>query len=225
MTTSSATIVRTALELLAEAAEWRLLGLLFSCPQRDWRNHVAALAAEVRDERLQEAARAAVEEGRESVYHTAFGPGGPAAPREISHRQSALTGQYLAELLACYHAFAYGPPPAEPPDHIATEIDFVAYLRLKQAFAVARGDEMQAAITADAAQSFIEDHLVTTAVPLTRALVSSGIRYLSLSAAALSERIGDCRATAVPVSPEFKQLYNRSLPVCDPGDCCAELSD
>jgi nitrate reductase assembly molybdenum cofactor insertion protein NarJ len=225
MTTLSATVVRLVSELLAEAAEWRLLGLLFSCPQHDWRKHVAALAAEVHDERLQQAARAAVEDGRESVYHTAFGPGGPAAPREISHRQSALTGQYLAELLACYDAFAYSPPRDEPPDHIATEMDFVAYLRLKQAFAMARNNDEKAAITADAAHSFIEDHLVTTAMPLIRALASSGVRYLSLSAAALSEHIGAPRATHNSASSKFAQLNNPALPICDTGDCCAGFPD
>jgi nitrate reductase assembly molybdenum cofactor insertion protein NarJ len=225
MTTSSATIVRSVSELLAEAAEWRLLGQLFFCPKHGWREHVAALAAEVRDERLQQAARTAVKEGRESVYHTAFGPGGPAAPREISHRQSALTGQYLAELMTTYNAFAYCPSRDEPPDHVATEVDFVAYLRLKQAFALARGDEMQAAVTADGARSFIEDHLATTAKPLTLALASSGIQYLSLSAAALSERIGRQRASTISASPEFEQLYNPALPVCDAGDCCADFPD
>jgi nitrate reductase assembly molybdenum cofactor insertion protein NarJ len=225
MTSSSVTELRPATELLAEAAEWRLLGLLLACPHGDWRDQVAALAAEVHDDSLQTAAQAALDEATESGYHTVFGPGGPGAPREVSHRQATLTGDYLAELLAFYHAFAYCPPHDEPPDHIAAEIDFIAYLQLKQAYAVARSDETQAAVTAQAMQSFIQDHLVTTAVPLTQILDSSGIPYLSLAATALSERLGAFRTESVCSSLVLDLLGNQSLPSCDTCDHSPELSD
>lgn len=223
MTVSSTTGQASVTELLAEAAEWRLLGLLFASPHGDWHVQVAGLVAEIGNEGLTTAAQAALEQATESAYYTVFGPGGPAAPREVSHRQSDLTGQYLAELLACYQAFAYLPPHDEPPDHIATEIDFVAYLRLKQAYAVARNDDTQAAVTAEAVQSFIQEHLATTAIPLAQILDASDIPYLTLAAANLSERVGTfCTKSASTAKPDHSR--NPALPICIASDCCDELS-
>jgi nitrate reductase assembly molybdenum cofactor insertion protein NarJ len=225
MTSSSVTDLRSVTELLAEAAQWRLLGLLFACPHGNWHEQVAALADEVSDDKLRIAARAALGEATQGAYYTAFGPGGPGAPREVTYRQSALTGDYLAELLAYYNAFAYRMPRDEPPDHIATEIDFVAYLRLKQGFSVARNDETQIAVTAEAAQRFIQDHLATTAIPLTQILEASGVRYLTLAAEGLSERIDAYGSKTCSASAEFDKIGNQALPICDASDCGAELYD
>jgi nitrate reductase assembly molybdenum cofactor insertion protein NarJ len=225
MTSSSSTEQGSVTELLAEAAQWRLLGLLFTSPHADWREQVAGLAAEVADESLKIAARAALDQATQSGYYTAFGPGGPGAPREVSHRQSDLTGLYLAEVLACYNAFAYCPPRDEPPDHIGTEIDFVAYILLKQAYAVARNDGIQAGVSAQALQRFIQDHLATTAVPLAENLEASDIPYLTLAAANLSERVEAYCTNIVSSSTEPNQICDRELPICVTSDCCAELSN
>ena len=77
--------------LLREAAEWRLISLLFECPNEEWQAQVAALAAEITDADLKAAAVAAREEAGEGIYHTIFGPGGPAAPRArfAARRRSA----------------------------------------------------------------------------------------------------------------------------------------
>ena len=226
MTTSSTTTVpRATEELLAEAAEWRLLALLFSCPVDGWREQVAAIAAEVGDAKLREAAETAIGEAAVSIYHTAFGPGGPGAPREVSHRQSALSGQYLAELRACYDVFAYQPPRDEPPDHVATEIDYLAYLRLKQAYAVSRGDDAQATVAADAAQHFLDEHLATIAGPLAKIAAASSIRYLELAATALVDRVGPPRTRPGGSVPPFSQLSDPALPICELDDCCGEFAD
>lgn len=182
------------LELLREAAEWRLLGLLLESPGPEWRAQVAALAEEVADADLKEAAVAARQEAGETLYHTTFGPGGPAAPREVSYRGRTLPGPFLAELLAFYEAFAYQPASLEAPDHIAVEAGFLGYLRFKEAYAVARGEQEQAAVTRDAAARFIDEHLATVAEPLARSLDASGIRYLSLTVAAIFRRVGPPRA-------------------------------
>jgi hypothetical protein len=205
-------------ELLNEAAEWRLLGLMFDCPRGDWHAQVSALSAEVHSEKLRSIAMAALEEASEGIYHTAFGPGGPAAPREVSHRQSDLAGQYLAELMGAYAAFAYIPQPDNPPDHIATEVDFVAYLRLKQAFAAARNERDQADVVADAIMNFVDNHLAVTAVPLAGLLTTSSISYLSEAATALSDRVSRYR-TAVK-SPTSGRTWNDALPIYESDDCC-----
>ena len=66
-----------------------------------------------------------------------LGPGGPVSAREIGHRPVADPGHLLATLQACYQAFAYAPVTEEAPDHVSVEVGFMAYLRLKQAFALA----------------------------------------------------------------------------------------
>ena len=182
-----------ALSLLREAAEWRLIGVLFECPREDWQAQVVAMAKEVSDADLKAAAEAARGEAGEGLYHTIFGPGGPAAPREVSHRETLQPGYLLGELAAYYRAFAYQPATLEPPDHVAIETGFVAYLRLKQAYAEFRGDANQASIVHEAAVRFLAEHINTLAEPLAMGLAASGISYLSRTADALLKRAGPRR--------------------------------
>ena len=194
-----------ALRLLGEAAQWRLIGMLLACPQGDWQPQIAALAAEATDEQLKRAAAAMADEASEGLYHTTFGPGGPAAPREVSHREYVVPGPSLSDVVAFYSAFAFCPSTDEPPDHVAVEADFIAYLRLKEAYAVTRGDSEQAGMAADAARSFLEDHLSSIAEPLAQSLAASGITYLQLAAEALLSRVGPPRYT-VAAEPSLPML-------------------
>jgi nitrate reductase assembly molybdenum cofactor insertion protein NarJ len=178
------------LRLLREAAEWRLIALLFECPHAQWHDQVEAFGREVQDPELREAAQEAPIQAEEGLYHTIFGPGGPAPPREISYRQSLQAGGVLAEILGCYEAFAYQASSDEPFDHVCVEADFVGYLRLKEAYALMREETEQAAVTAQAAKSFIEEHLAELADPLARTLAGSGIPYLEKAAKALRRRTG-----------------------------------
>ena len=71
--------------LLRQAAEWRLIGLLFECPADAWRDDIVALARDIDDPLLGSAAAYALEEADEGLYHSTFGPGGPAPPREVTY--------------------------------------------------------------------------------------------------------------------------------------------
>lgn len=186
-----------AIALLRESARWRLLGLLFECPTAKWREEIKSLSAEVSDPDLAEVASAALDEAREPHYHTTFGPGGPAQPREVSYRGSVLAGQVFSDLSAYYHAFAYEPVTDEPPDHIAVKTGFVAYLKMKQAYAVSEGMTDEILVTSDAAERFIADHIREMAQALTDSLSGSGIRYLARAAALLH-----CLAAPVPTCGE-----------------------
>jgi hypothetical protein len=161
------------------------------------------------DADLRAAADAAARSADTGLYDTTFGPGGPAAPREVSHR-ACLDGHFLAELCALYHAFAYEPPAHDPPDHVAVQVDFVSYLLLKQAYALSRCDEAQAQIAAAAARRMIEEHLSLIAAPLARSLEASGIDYLAAASAALLKRVGPAphRPLSMPV------LDDASLSAC-----------
>ena len=145
--------------LLNEAVEWRLIGLLFQCPDSNWQHQVDALAEETPDADLRAAAAAANTEASAGLYHSIFGPGGPAPPREVSYRDWAQPGYLMSELTSYYRAFSYRPEMLEAADHVSVEAGFVAYLRLKEAYALASSDFEHAEVVAQASRQFIEDHL------------------------------------------------------------------
>jgi len=216
MTTATAAAT-TQNQLLGEAAEWRLLGLLFECPLPNWREQMDALAAEVVDADLKAAAEAARLEASEGLYHSIFGPGGPAPGREISYRDWAQPGYLLSELTGYYDAFAYQPAILEAPDHVSVETGFIAYLRLKEAYARTGSDDEHAAVTSEAAQQFITEHLSAMTEPLARSLEHSGVEYLALAGKALLARVG---------SPREKP-FRQNLPVLSADEdsefACAEV--
>lgn len=177
-------------ELLREAAEWRLIGLLFECPVNGWREQVRALAAEIEDADLKASTDEALSEAGEGLYHSIFGPGGPAPPREISYCDRAQPGLLMSEISSYYNAFAYQPATVEVPDHVSVETGFIAYLKFKEAYAAARGDTEHAAVTKQASHRFIEDHLKVIAEPLSKLLRNSGIGYLSSAGESLLRRTG-----------------------------------
>lgn len=181
--------------LLRQAAEWRLISLLFDCPVGDWRAQIAALAGEVADADLRDAVQSAQTEAAEGLYHSLFGPGGPAPPREISYRNWVQPGYLLAELKSYYDAFAYLPATPEVPDHVAVETGFIGYLSLKEAFALSNGEPEKASLAAAAAQRFRAEHLAWLAGPLAQELAASGVTYLSRAAAALQQRVGPAPET------------------------------
>ncbi len=196
--------------LLRQAAEWRLIGLLFECPVGTWRDDIVALAREGDDPLLGSAVTHALEEASEGLYHSTFGPGGPAPPREVTYVQAIPLGYLLSELTAFYDAFAYRPVTRESPDHVSVEAGFVGYLLLKEAYAVTRGDHGQASVTADAAATFMREHLATLAEPLAATLDASSLAYLAEAGRALANRVGP--PPSATVSPHGARL----LPVIQP---------
>ncbi|MBK6725394.1 MAG: molecular chaperone TorD family protein [Acidobacteria bacterium] len=162
-------------DLLAEAAEWRLISLLFDCPSNDWLRQVEDLAGPVTDKKLKRAAKAAQKEASEGLFHSIFGPGGPAPGREVSYRGWVQPGYMLAELNSFYDAFSYKPTTNEVPDHVAVETGFVAYLRLKELYALENGDNESADVTSRASTTFVDDHISKYAQRLSKLLAASGI--------------------------------------------------
>ncbi len=199
--------------LLKEAAEWRLLSLLFDCPNPEWLEHIDLLSRTTTDKKLKRAAKAAQKEASEGLFHSIFGPGGPAPGREISYRGWVQPGYMLSELASFYDAFSYKPKTEEVPDHIAVETGFIAYLRLKEAFAIENADNERAEITAGASKTFIDEHLSKYAEQTSKILSNSGIEYLSLAGAALFQRVGKDK-------DKEKQIY---LPVLEDEDSESEM--
>lgn len=202
--------------LLHDAARWMLLGRLFECPDDRWRRDLAAVAAEVEDEELRAAVRAALDEATEGGYHSVFGPGGPAPPREASYCESIELGSLMSELAAYYEAFGYHPSAREAPDHVAVEVGFLAYLRLKQAHALAEGDADRAGITADTAERFRADHLAVLAAPLAAVLAESDIDHLVQASALLGAWVGPPPSrTRLPVLQPPADDEGSEFPCCD----------
>lgn len=172
--------------LAAEAAEWRLLSLLLSQPRPGWHEEVSAVAAEVADPALREAARAAQGAG-EGPYHALLGPGGPASAREAAYAGFGDLGRLLADLAARYAAFAFEPGD-EPGDHLAVLCGFASYLHLKEAFAMARGREDEALVAREERARFLADHLSVAGRGFAEKLPGGAPEHLRAAAAALAAR-------------------------------------
>jgi len=199
--TTNAVLGERELNLAREAAEWRLLSQLFECPTPEWRAQLTALMHETTDAELKSAAQDALEEAGEGLFHHTFGPGGPASPREATYHQTVQLGYLMSELQAYYNAFAYHPVTSEPPDHVSVEAGFIAYLKVKEAFALACQDEDRAATASESAERFLEEHLAIMAQPLADRLAGSGVSYLEKAGAALLRRVGPPPAAAVSPLP------------------------
>lgn len=172
-------------EIIEDSARWRLISLLFEPPGEGWLERLAALATVIPDADLKSASIAAQTEASESLYHSFFGPGGPASPREASYHRGVELGSLMSELTGYYQAFGYDPATQEALDHVSVEAGFVGYLRMKEAYAQACQDPDHAETSADATKSFVNRHLSAIAQPLAAALDRSGIQYLSLAGKAL----------------------------------------
>jgi hypothetical protein len=195
-------------KLLVEAAEWRLISLLFDCPTGNWFEDVKALGQQVTDMRLKRAALSAQKEASEGLFHSIFGPGGPAPGREVSYRGWVQPGFLLSEVSSFYNAFSYEPDTREVPDHIAVETGFVGYLKLKELYALENGDAEKARITADASRTFIDEHVSKYAEKIMKLLDASGVEYLKLASVALFKRVG-------PDKDKGKQIYLPTLEQAD----------
>ncbi len=188
MSTTNIIDARTS-ELLREAQDWRLLGLLFERPRNDWWQEIAELAETTRDESLRAAAAATLGAGQ-GAYLALLGPGGVLSSREAGYRRTSDPGQVLFEIQSSYEAFAYTPLAEDPPDHIAVETGFIAWLRLKEAYALTNGDTEAATTTADAANLFQKRHLAAMAEPLAVRLEILKPCHLLFAARALLTRVG-----------------------------------
>ena len=212
----NAVLGQNELRLAREAAEWRLLSLLFECPTTAWRTQLSGLIQDVADEELKSAAQDALEQASEGLFHHTFGPGGPAPPREATYHQTVQLGYLMSELQAYYNAFAFHPVTNEPPDHISVETGFIAYLKLKEAYALACGDEDQAAAASESAQRFTLEHLANIVEPFVSHLQASDIPYLLKAGTALFHRVGPIPKTTSPL-PILQEDHQESEWTCGDG--------
>ncbi|MBI5363230.1 MAG: molecular chaperone TorD family protein [Planctomycetes bacterium] len=189
MSAQPCTIEPRAAELLGEAADWRLIGLLFERPREGWKKTVAELAAACTDPLLREAGELA-REAEEGRYLAFLGPGGALSPRESGYRRTADPARTLSEIRIFHAAFAFEPEREDPVDHMSVLCAFVGWMRLKEAYAVADDDRESAEITRAAADRFVREHLAPCAGPLAERLEQFECGQLLPAARALLARAG-----------------------------------
>ena len=151
--------------LLSEAAEWRMLGLMFEYPSDGWRANVAAVMDSIADPELRTMGEAALAQNTDGLHFALFGPAGTVPVREVTYQGGVQLGYLMSELSAYYEAFVYEPRVEEAPDHLAVQLGFVSFLKLKQASALSAGQPDQAVIAANAATEFLKTHLALQAEP------------------------------------------------------------
>jgi nitrate reductase assembly molybdenum cofactor insertion protein NarJ len=149
---------KNTLELVAQAAAWRLVSLLLERPRESWQREIKALSVEINNPSLLSSAQESVA-AAEEAYQKLFGPGGVVSPREVSYSGFEDPGKLMAELQAFYNAFAFQPHREEAVDHISVQASFVGYLFLKEAYARMQQAEEQAETTKRARERFLKEHV------------------------------------------------------------------
>lgn len=152
----------------ARAALWRLLSLGFAPPAEETLAEVEALAdalvqlgAPLEVEELLAALRSSDRADLEAEYQSLFGGGVAVAPYEGSYELDPLRqGRQMADIAGFYRAFGADPhgPAAERPDHVGCELEFLAFLELKQLVESETGDDDGARLADEIAETFLDDH-------------------------------------------------------------------
>jgi TorA maturation chaperone TorD len=149
---------------LERAVCWRFASTLFRTPTADGLHERHVLLPILPDQARDEATPLLDVDldTWEREFHRVLGPGGiPSC--ESSYDRAALAGRgpLLAAIGGFYQAFGYAPDTheREVPDNIAVELDFLAYLAFKGAFAANGGSPAELDVTTHAYEAFRRDHL------------------------------------------------------------------
>jgi TorA maturation chaperone TorD len=185
-------------ELLEVGATWRFMSLLFRCPNDAPASSIRTLASELPSQwrpKANEIGSASGSPQLEAAYHGLLGSGGPVSPYESDYQGPGKEGlrekgAILGDVAGFYKAFAFdhSKEMLETPDHIAVELAFMSYIKLKEAYACMDGDHEAYRICLDAEEKFLTEHL-TDWVPLflDRLTQYSTHEFYTMSAALLPE--------------------------------------
>jgi TorA maturation chaperone TorD len=158
---------------LARTDVYRVLAAVFRDPDEPGSDDVLELrvlrsAAQRLDASVTPATWAAIRriarrDTRAAEHRAIFGHvvahGCPPYETEFGRRHVFGQSQELGDIRGFYEAFGFRPRTGgERPDHIACELEFLAILALKEAIAIAGGDDERVELGRDAARSFLQDH-------------------------------------------------------------------
>ncbi|MBA3973408.1 MAG: hypothetical protein C0504_04215 [Candidatus Solibacter sp.] len=203
-------------DLLREASEWRLLGLLFEYPTKAWRENIEALLPSLHSQELRAIAQAALEQASEGLHIALFGPAGTAPVREVTYQGGVQFGYLMAELSAYYEAFGYQPQVEEAADHLAVQLGFLSFLKLKQAHALIIGESEAASLTAEASANFLREHIAVQAEPVLKALENFAPAYLAGAGKLILARAGPPPQSGFPLGSAFDAGAESEMMSCGP---------
>lgn len=159
-----------AKNLLTVGAGWKFFSLLFRCPSDVAALSVGTLIGELEPELRHEArvlSRLIRNPHTEGAYHALLGSGGPVSPYESDYRNPGEEGMrekgvVLGDVAAFYKAFMFEPSKEllEAPDHVAVELAFMSYLKLKEAYALMCDEHEACEICREAEENFLDEHLL-----------------------------------------------------------------
>ncbi len=202
--------------LLARADAYRLLAAAFRDPDGplaaplEIDDLVAALAAlglpVAGAERTSLDAAAGLTE-RAAEHRRLFGHtvahGCPPYETEYGRRHVFGQAQELGDVSGFYGAFGLRPAPGgERPDHLACELEFLAVVALKEAYALSREDAAPAEVARAAAAAFLRDHLGRWAPAFASLAVRRGPGTGYAVLASLAARLVADHAAELAVAPE-----------------------
>lgn len=187
---------------LSRAAVYRVLGGVFAYPEPGFVTSLPAAAAAagaaapavVRTalDGLAAAAREAEAGTLAAAYVATFDRQVACSPHEGGYGAPQVAGKavQLADVAGFYAAFGITPGGgrAELEDHIAAELEFMSVLALKEAAALAGGEDENVEVTRAAAAAFLRDHLGRWGEAFAGAVAEADpAPYYTAGAAALSE--------------------------------------
>jgi nitrate reductase assembly molybdenum cofactor insertion protein NarJ len=202
--------------LLAESSEWRFLGLLFEYPSAEWRTQITALLTDLRDANLRAMAEAALDAATDGLHFALFGPAGSVPVREVTYQGGVQSGYLMAELSAYYDAFGYLPNTTEAADHLAVQLGFMAYLKMKQALALVSDEPEHAAVTAEATTTFLHQHIAALAEPVAAKLEIFAPDYLIQAGALLLHHAGPAPRSSFPLGTPLAEDDDSCEMSCSP---------
>ncbi len=176
-------------------------------------------------------AAAASPESLAAAYERLFGHTvrGPVPPYETEYGEEALFQKPhdISDIAGFLRAFglALGTHTRERPDHVAYELEFLAFLARKEAHAIETGDGAMLVVTRSATRSFLKDHLGRFVPSFARRVMlrDAGGFYGKLAELSLGLVKLDCARLDTPLGPHTLRLR---LPVDDgaPTACAEEES-
>ena len=183
---------------LERAVCWRFAGTLFRAPTADTLTELRLLRPMLPDEARDEAAGLLdlSLDTWEREFHRVLGPGGlPSCESSFDRAALAGRGPLLAAIGGFYQAFAYEPDDRERevPDNIAVELDFLAYLAFKAAFAADAQLTEELEVTSEAYEAFLRDHLGFWIAPFLESLLATDAEPYRAAAAWLQTTFNQLR--------------------------------
>lgn len=186
--------VITPVPSVERAATARLLSIGFSPPDAATLDELRSLAAALGARELSAALEDAGADGVACDYESMFGGAVACSPYEAGYEPDPFRGtRQIADVAGFYRAFGVTSegPAAERPDHVACELEFLAFLTARRVAAVEEGDRTRDAILAEVEDAFLRSHLASFMGPFCDAVAAESQSPVFTALAVMGRRFID----------------------------------